>query len=144
MRHSELNKSCIIANTKRVKGIFCNDSAGYCFGWGTIIPAKFHLLSAEADELTKTPLCWYHPTKDMINNLIDLPSVNKITNEDRSILELMDFNPYDEFTAQFMEDYGIDDKLEHLREFNNQWNYCSNENFELALQCYNEYMEDPH
>lgn len=136
----------IIQEGKFIKGIFCLSNAATYFGLGTNRPKGFDLLTTnlEVNSLKKSGIVIYHGTNDIENNLIKLPSGNYVTNLDRTILELMNYLPEDEFTSQEMEDYDIETKFEYLTQFNQQYHYCSDENFNLAIQCYNEWIADPY
>ena len=134
----------IVENSRNISGIFCLSSATSYYGWGTKIPVGLCLLSNAIHSNFHKGLIRYISTHDMTNNLVKLPTGNYITNKDRTILETMNYAPIDEFTSQEMEDYGIEENLEHLIEFNNKYHYCSQENFDLALQCYYEWIVDPH
>lgn len=136
----------IIENIRSIQGIFCLDSAASYHELGTCSPTGFSMLTNNQDrsEHYEIGIVTFHRTSDLNNNLVKLPSGNYVTNLDRTILELMNYLPEDEFTSQEMEDYGIEDKLEHLSEFNKQFNYCSDENFNLAIKCYQEWISDPH
>lgn len=136
----------VVSEIKNFQGIFSHCSAAIYYSWGTNVPHGFSLLTANLKPHTYKMLgiVTFHGTDDLVNNLIQLPSGNFVTNEDRTILEQMDYFPIDEFTSQEMEDYGIDEKLEHLIKFNDKYNYCTKENFDLALKCYYEWCEDPH
>lgn len=134
----------IIMNTKNISWIFCLSSAAAYHEWGTNVPRAFNMLSSNISSIRKIGMVRYVPTHDITNNLISLPTGNYVTNEDRTILEIMNYLLIDEFTSQEMEDYDIENKLDYLREFNNEHHYCTPENFELALECYYEWISDPH
>lgn len=136
----------IIENIRNVQGIFCLDNAASYYELSTCRPTGFSLLTDDQDkpEHYEMGIVTFHRTSDLTNNLVKLPSGNYVTNLDRTILEIMDYMPIDEFTSQKMEDYGLENKLEHLSGFNKQFHYCSDENFNLALKCYEEWISDPH
>ena len=126
--------------SRAFSGVLCLHSAGFYFGYGTLIPSRIQILSNENPKTMNTHFVEFHKTKDLTNNLITFPSGNKITNETRTVLELMEYNPIDEYVSQIIEDY-LDNHTEYeLLEMNKQYNYCSKENYKLAMECLEDYL----